>query len=89
MKIKNVNLKWYVLNHDFSLDKIIDYNILWDSLPEEISKEIKKKKINSKEELKSYLDRKFMYQYWSRAECEILVSGLHTRVEPEKIDIYR
>ena len=89
MKIKNVSLEWYVLRHDFNHDKIIDYNVLWDSLPEEISKEIKKKKINNKEELKNYLDRVFMSQYWCRTEYEILVSGLFSKENEEKIDVYR
>lgn len=89
MKIKNVDLKWYVLNHDFNRDKIIDYNVLWQSLPEELAKEIRKGIITDRESLKERLQRKFMSQYWSRAEYETMVSGLHTRVEPEKIDVWR
>ena len=90
MKIKNVNLKWYVLRHDFNADRIINYNCLWNDLPEEISTEIKKKNINNKEELKEYLKHKFMYYYWSKAEYEILVSGLHSKEDNiEKIDIWR
>lgn len=89
MKIKNVRLSWKVLNHDFNNDKIISQDIFYTSSAEEIAKRIKRDKIDSYEKFKESMRRYFMNQFWCRAECEIMVSGLHTRVEPEKIDVWR
>ena len=89
MKIKNVKLSWKVLNHDFNSDKIINYDIFCKSSSEEIAKRIKREKISSLEEFKESMKRMWMHDYWSKAECEIMVSGLFTRVEPTKIDIWR
>ena len=88
MKIKNVNLKWNVLYHDFNKDEIKPCNIFWNGFPEEIAKEIRSKKINNRKELKERLQRIFMSCYWCRSEYEILVSGLFTKVDSTKIDIY-
>ena len=85
MKIKNLDLKWNALLFDFNKKKVVDYNVLWSSLPEEIASEI----ITDRDSLKDRLSRKFMAQYWSRAEYEIIVSDLHVRGKEEKIDIYR
>lgn len=87
MKVKNVNLEWYVLRWDTNKKKIVDYNILqWRK--EDIANEIRKKSIHNKSILKEYLKTAFMYDYWSKVECEMLVSDLHTD-ECEKIDIWR
>lgn len=89
MKIKNVKLSWKVLNHDFNSDKIINYDIFYKGSSEEIAKRIKREKISSLEEFKESMKRMWMHDYWSKAECEIMVSGLFTQVEPIKIDIWR
>lgn len=89
MKIKNVKLSWKVLNHDFNNDKIIDYDIFWNGSAEEIAKRIKSRKLYDYETFKDSMKTFFMHDYWCRAEHEIMVSGLHTRVEPEKIDVWR
>lgn len=88
MKIKNSNLEWYVLRYDFNSDKVVSYNVMI-GIAEEIHKAIKKKEVYNKASLKEFLKRKFMYQYWSRAEYEMLISGFSHNSEPEKIDIYR
>lgn len=89
MKIKNLDLKWNALLFDFNKKKVVDYNVLWSSLPEEIASEIRKEIITDRDSLKDRLSRKFMAQYWSRAEYEIIVSDLHMRSKEEKIDVYR
>lgn len=89
MKIKNVKLSWKVLNHDFNNDKIISQDIFYTSSAEEIAKRIKRDKIDSYEKFKESMKMYFMNQFWCRSECEIMVSGLHTRVEAEKIDMWR
>lgn len=90
MKIKNVNLKWNVMRHDFNENKIKPYNILGYSFAEDLAKDIKKEKITNREQLKEYLKKDFMYHYWSKSECEIAVGGLFSKHpdEYEKIDIW-
>lgn len=89
MKVKNVELSWKVLNHDFNSDKIINYDIFWKGSAEEIAKRIKRDKIDSYEKFKESMRPFFMSSFWCRTEYEIMVSGLHTRVEPTKIDVWR
>ena len=90
MKIKKSNLEWYVLLYDFNKKKIINYNVM-NGIAELISKKIKNGTIYNKETLKEFLKKEYMYRYWSKAEYEILVSGLHNNAndDMEKIDIWR
>lgn len=89
MKIKNVRLTWNVLNHDSNNDKIINYNIFWKDSSKEIADRIKKNKITTYEEFRNSMKSMFMHDFWSRTECEIMVSGLFSKSEAEKIDIWR
>lgn len=87
MKVKNVNLEWYVLRWDFNSKKVINYNILqWRK--EDIANEVRRKSIYNKSILKEYLKTTFMYDYWSKTECEFYISDLHGD-DYEKIDIWR
>lgn len=90
MKIKNVNLEWNVLYEDFNSKTVKPYNILGGSFVEELAKEIKKCKIENREQLKEYLKRDFMYHYWSKCEFEIAVGGLFAKYPDqfEKIDVW-
>ena len=88
MKVKKINLKWYVLKYDPNLNQIINYNVMI-GLAEILHKKIKKKEVYDKNSLKEFLKREFMYRYWSKCEYEILVSGLLNKSEKEKIDIWR
>jgi hypothetical protein len=90
VKIKNANLEWYVFYKDFNSKKIIRYNVLGGSFAEELAKNIRKRKISNKADLKEYLKRDFMYHYWSKSEYEVAVGGLHNKYpeEFEKIDIW-
>lgn len=88
MKVKNVNLKWYVLRWDSNSKKVVNYNILqWRK--EDIANEVRKKSIHNKSILREYLKTTFIYDYWSKTECEMLVGDLHKTTEYEKIDIWR
>ena len=91
MKTKNIELKWYVLNHDFNTDEIINYNIFCAWSMEDLKKEYKAKRVHDKETLKDYIDRWARRYFWCRVEAEILVTGMVTRKEetPTKVDIYR
>lgn len=87
MKIKNVDLKWYVLRWDSNSKKVINYNILeWRK--EDIAKEVRSGRVYNKSILREYLKTTFMYDYWSKTECEFFISDLHGD-EYEKIDIWR
>lgn len=90
MKVKNVDMCWKVLYHDFNGRKIKPYNILGNSFAEDLAARIKKDKIVNREQLKDYLKKDFMYHYWSKSEFEIAVGGLHSThpEEFEKIDIW-
>lgn len=87
MKVKNVNLEWYVLKWDFNSKKVVNYNILqW--LKEDIANEVRLKHICNKNMLQEYLKRQFMYYYWSKTESEFFISDLHGD-DYEKVDIWR
>lgn len=87
MKVKNVNLEWYVLRWDFNTKKVINYNILqWRK--EDIANEVRRKSIYNKSVLREYLKTVFMYDYWSKAEYEFYISDLHGN-DYKKIDIWR
>ena len=87
MKIKNVNLEWYVLRWDFNSKKVVSYNIL-KHREEDIAREVRKKSIGNKSILKEYLKTVFIYEYWSKTECEFYISDLFGD-DYEKIDIWR
>lgn len=79
-------LKWYVLNYDVNSHSMKPYNVLgyWEESLYKI-----RKKIKTKEELKEWLKKEFMYHYWCKAECETMMGGFSVNNEDlEKIDIY-
>lgn len=87
MKVKNVNLEWYVLRWDFNTKKVINYNIL-QYRKEDIANEVRRKSIHNKSILREYLKTVFIYDYWSKTEYEFYISDLHGN-DYEKIDIWR
>lgn len=88
MKVKNVNLEWYVLRWDFNTKKVVNYNIL-QYRKEDIANEVRKKSIHSKSILREYLKTVFIYDYWCKTECEFYISDLHSDNNYEKIDMWR
>lgn len=87
--MRKVELEWNVLLHDSNSDKITKYNVLNDDyIITSLKKAVKKKEINTFEEVKGFLRRKFMAKYWSRAEYEIIVSGLFNKSKQYKIDAW-
>ena len=90
MKIKNVDLEWYVLRWDSTTKKVVNYNILYDII-EDLHREVKAKRVYNKSILREYLKTELMYRYWSKSECEMAVGGLFS-IHPdefEKIDMWR
>lgn len=83
-KIKK--MEWKVLYFNFNQGKIENYNILEESLVEDINKENPKNIL----ELQEVIDSWAKYHYWSKTEYEISVGGLFSKYpdEFEKIDIY-
>ena len=79
-------MEWKVLYFNFNQGKIENYNILEESLVEDINKENPKNIL----ELQEVIDSWAKYHYWSQAEYEISVGGLFSKYpdEFEKIDIY-
>lgn len=91
MKVKNVNLEWKVLRHDSSSNEIKEYNVFRSDFIVKLHKEVLKKNVTNYEQLKEFINKDFMYYYWSKSECEILVGGLLIKdMEKDltKIDIY-
>ena len=90
MKIKNIKLKWYAIRYDMNTDKIEYFNVLSETITENIIKNIKNKKITTLKKLKSFIDNEFTYYYWCRSEYEIAVSNLFEEdlEKAEKVDIY-
>lgn len=88
MKIKTSKLEWYVLDWDDNNKKVKPINIL-EGLAEELAKEVKSGRVHNKSILREYLKTTFMYDYWSRAECEFFISGLSSGNDCEKVDLWK
>lgn len=90
MKVKNVNLEYYVLVYDWNSKKIINYNVMRILNLDTIHKKILKKEITNYGEFKEYIRKEFMYRFWSKSEYEVLVGDLIFNKDTfEKIDAYR
>ena len=90
MKIKGVILVWNVLLWNFNRDEVIKYNIFSNSslFVQDLHKEIRQKRVTNYNELRDYISHWSKYNYWSKAEYEIAISGLHSKNDTyEKIDI--
>lgn len=94
MKVKNVNLEYYVFYMDFNTRKLVRFNIL-DGMSELIAKNIRTSvnsynHISDRATLKSFLEREFMYHYWSKCEYEVGVLNLFAKdiKESIKIDVW-
>lgn len=71
MKQEFKPMSWLVKNFDFNAQVIKDYDVL--RCYEDNIKKLKKK-CTTKEEFAEALKREIMYQYWSRAEYELIIS---------------
>ena len=93
--MRKVDLKWYAVMHDFNKNELTYTNVLGERFSEEILKRIKSKKdyfrIYDYESLKEQVRQYLMYYYWSKSEYEVLVTGLHSKMDEKdihKIDIW-
>lgn len=90
MRIKNINLEYWVFYPEFnSSGNLKKVNIL-QGMAEEIAKEKRRGKITCRHDLYDYLKRKFIYRYWSKVEYEYIVGDLWARNIDllEKKDVY-
>lgn len=85
--VSTAHMEWMVYYFDMNRQKMATYNALT------CEKDIKKllKKCDTKSEFAEELRKEMMYQYWSKAEWEIVISpwcGGTAEESAEKIDIY-
>lgn len=80
-----MKLEWNVLYYNFNSDKIEKLNIFNSNFINELDEAT----INDRESLKKYIKDWARYNYWSRAEYEVIVGGLFKNCKKEKIDIYK
>ena len=85
--MKTADLEWNVLRYDFNSNSIVKYNVMI-GIVEKLRKKVRKKEVHDKATLKEFLKSEFMYHYWCKTECEMLVSGLFYNSRSEKIDIW-
>ena len=98
MKIKNVNLQWYVMNWDTNHNKPYAINIMSLLDLNDISKKLKHKgnkpteynSIKTWYELRNYLKKEFMFHTWSKCEYEMIVSSLPNPKNEDgiKVDVW-
>ena len=74
-----------VLRWDFNKDCLIYYDVL-PYFRSCFSKE--KKKPKTKEELKEFIEKKSMYQFWARCEYEMICHGWPVKKNEYKLDIH-
>ena len=73
---RSQKLKYYVFRYDWNSKDLVRCNILNEYFIEELKKEIKRYKINNREQFKERLMLNFRYYYRSKAEHEVLVCDL-------------
>lgn len=84
------DLEWYAIREDFNTHRLEYINVL-AGYKDEIKKRIKREKITTYEAFKESIRIMLMSRFWSRAEYEVLVSGLFTREEDKyvyKVDVW-
>lgn len=69
--VKRLPFSWKVLHHNCNADKIEEYDVL--KYREDFIKKLKKECGLNKEQFAEKLDREMMWQYWSRAEYELIL----------------
>ena len=94
MKIKNVDLEYWVFYFDFNENIPKRVNIL-KGLEEDIAKHMRSsetsyKHIFNRDTLKKFLKTEFMYHYWSKCEYEYCISDLwkNNSDKSEKYDVW-
>ena len=87
--VKLKDFKWYVLLEDFNASEIINWNIFNSSnFKEGVIKLLYD--FTTYEDFKKELRNELLYCFWSKAEYEIICSGLFAKEESEffKVDVF-
>lgn len=80
-------MEWYVLWHEFNSDKIESFNIFDStSFKQEVDKLLEE--FITFDDFKEKLDGALKYSFLSKAEYEIMCSGLFDRNKAYRIDVY-
>lgn len=79
--------KFNVLVFNFNSRKVQPYNII-PYLTECYKRKSKSKRPSTFEEFKEFIIKESKYQWWSRCEYEIVITGFPIQDEREKIDVY-
>lgn len=90
-KRKNKKLEWYAFREDFNKNELERFNVLGEWFAEDLLKRIKSDKIDNYEMLRDRIGSMLRYYYWSKSECEVLVTSLHHRPDRDnvfKIDVW-
>ena len=90
MKHKNIKMEFNCFYQDFNSNELVWFNVLNNSLVNEINKWHKSKyyDISTREKLKEQLKHYFMYCYWCKSEFEVIISNW-TGIEMEqKVDVW-
>lgn len=88
MRKKKVNLEFNAIVYD-SNSKCLKYtNVLGEDLKTDIIKGIRNGEIYNKWTLRDKVILYLKYHYWAKSEYEVLVTGLSSKDEPQKIDVW-
>ena len=79
---------FYVLNWDFNSDNLVQYDIL-PYFRECYNNLNKNKRPKTIDEWKEFVKNKGMYQYWSRCEYEIIITGWPQQKRKVKVDVWK
>lgn len=85
---ENIGKKsFYVLNWDFNSDDLEQYDILpyFRECYKKLNKDKRPKTVN---EWKDFVKNKGMYQFWSRCQYEIIVTGWPQQKNEVKVDVW-
>ena len=88
---KNKDLKWFAFREDFNSNTLVYINVLGKSFADELLKRIKKYKIVDYNSLKENIAGMLRYNYWGKAEHEVVVHSLIHRPDKDKefkIDVW-
>lgn len=89
-KTKNEK-KFNVLLWDFNSDQLVHYDVLpyfRRCLEENSKRKNYKKKVDTPEDLKKFVESESHYRYWSRCEYEMICHGWPAGKNDYKIDVH-
>lgn len=84
-------VEYKVINWDFNTDRIEHYDIM-PYLYARLEEKRKRRHISLKdltfERLKEFIDNESKYQFWSRCQYEVIVTGWPVQKHEHKLDVY-